>query len=339
MRDLYFDIIYNRLRNPIAGAVRGGLFLLSKVYGLGVARKRSRLQAQARKLPLPVISVGNLTWGGTGKTPLVRLILEHFCQMNKVPAVLMRGFGEDENALLRATHPNVIVGSGPDRFAEAEKVLSESKPDLFVLDDGFQQWGIDRDLNILTVNAEDPWGPGFLIPRGSLREDFDCLKRADIAVVNHAQRISEKARNDLKVFLEKYVDAESVFFADHAPDCLIAASEMREQSLTDLKGKRVLSFCGIANPDSFRKTLTGLGAEVEMISFGDHHSFSTEELIDIKHQSENGKFDLVVTTEKDYMRMPESLKEIPGLHYLKIKLEIAGGYERFFNRLDRVLAP
>ena len=337
MRNYYFDIIYSRDKSFFALLLRGVLRVLSRFYGLLIAVKRRICFAKQVKLPIPVISIGNLTWGGTGKTPLVEYILQYCIMKGKTPVVLMRGYGADEDVLLRKNFPDVQVLSGKDRAKNARIFLEHGSADVFILDDGFQQWRLARDLDIVTVNGCDPWGPGFLIPRGSLRESLRELKRADFVVVTHADQNNTAALcNDLCAFIEKECICQSV----HVPAILYSAADVKNKINPDvLRGKKVIAFCGIGFPESFKKVLMENGAlSVELFSFADHYLYKEEDLKVLSGKISQIRDGLLLTTEKDFMRSGDLIKKyLPEAYVLKIRLEIGKGNERFIDRLDRVL--
>ncbi len=302
----------------------------------------------------PVISVGNITWGGVGKTPLVELITSLLTEQKQKPVILIRGympkevassgkfFLSDEAKLLEESLPHVPVLAGKDRVKNAREALAKYHPDLFILDDGFQQWGIKRDLNIVVIDSTNPFGNGFLIPRGILREPKKALVRADVVVLTRTD-LGEKALPEIK----------NVIF-NVQPQCLIIESIHQAISLDDLwnidkhhdlsflQNKDIGAFCSIGNPASFRWQLERLGARVKMMTpFRDHHYYNTQDISDLIKDFQSQKIDTVITTQKDAVKLQtqQSLFVQSGLkiYYLKIKIQITHGKEDLAQRIFALL--
>ncbi|OGW83683.1 MAG: tetraacyldisaccharide 4'-kinase, partial [Omnitrophica bacterium GWA2_52_8] len=163
-----------------AAACKPFLEVASWGYGLGAKMLRTlheRGVLTRKRLPFPVISIGNLTWGGTGKTPFVEYLARRIIDRKSTPMILMRGYGQDEVAQMKRQVPKAVLGIGVDRFAVAQKIAKQEPVNLALLDDGFQHWALERDLEIVLVNALNPFGNGKLIPRGILREPVHHLKK------------------------------------------------------------------------------------------------------------------------------------------------------------------
>src|SRR3989338_3609287 len=202
MKKYLYQLATDQSNGPLDQILKFFLWMLSLIYGLAVFVVKS--MTRVTHLPKPVISVGNLTMGGVGKTPLVEFIAEYILLNPNFanaksglkqlkPAILTRGYipsalqskmsESDEVAMLKKKFPQVPIVAGPNRAQRAQDFLKENAADIFILDDGFQQWGLFRNLNILTVDATNPWGNGHLIPRGILREPLSSIKQADIVVL------------------------------------------------------------------------------------------------------------------------------------------------------------
>lgn len=319
---------------PLALVYRVGLTVYLAFYRIGL-RKRHRL-------PATVVSVGNLTFGGTGKTPTVQAICQMLQQMGKKVAILSRGYGGggsdcvivsdgvtvladaaecgDEPVLLARALPGIPVIVGKNRCRTGELACNRFRPDVIVLDDGLQYWQLHRDLDIVVVDAAKPFGSGFLMPMGDLREPVGGLKRAGVVLINNVdstsvtedalRRVADLARNAL------------IVRARPAPATLYAVEQDRDIGLEWLTGKKVAAFCGIGRPDSFLRTLESLGASVEVfMEFSDHHRYTREELQSIEENSVGCGVEAIVTTEKDWARLGNNA-QIRNLYVLGIRLEI-----------------
>lgn len=333
--------MYGRRRSPAAEAL---LYCLSLAYGMVV---RLRIAAYAaglfrtEQLPCRVISVGNITLGGTGKTPTVISIAGLLAKSGKRPLVVSRGYGRtdesrvtvvsdgascivdpasggDEPALIAERLPQVPVVAGSDRYRAGTFALERFQPDVVVLDDGYQHIRLGRDLNIVLVDGADPFGNGRLFPAGILREPLDALHRADLVMITREDQASDLAA--LKETIGKHTTA-GIFTARYAPrDCVNLASG-ETMPLESLKGAALFTFAGIARPESLAMLLRSLGAEVKGLrSFPDHHPYSRKDLEDMIAEASDSGAKMLMTTEKDGVR----LKNIApaNLWALRIDLQV-----------------
>ena len=337
------------------------LLPLSKIYGGAVNMRNWGYSSdimKAKHLPKPVISVGNITVGGTGKTPVTRFLSELLNQSNQQVAILTRGYGRiaretiilnrenlsevpfsrtgDEPRLLARSLKNGAVFIDPDRRRAGELALSTLNPDVFVLDDGFQHRGLNRDLDIVTIDAAKPFGNGRLLPSGPLREPVDQLKRADllwITRVNESGLSIDQIRSQLRQFMEK-----PMVFSQHEATYLLRPIDQSRSPVGEIEGKRVVAFCGIANPGSFRNTLETAGAKIaEFIRFSDHHIYKSGEIRRLEDAMSKTVADLILTTEKDVARFsPEFLSGIPDLHVMEINISLLSGENFLKNSLKNV---
>lgn len=279
--------------------------------------------ASVRRLPCRVISVGNLTLGGTGKTPMVEAIATLLCQRGYRVGVLSRGYGRrcrealtvvsdgarclvppevggDEPVLLAERLPGVPVVVGRDRYAAGMLAVERFAVEVLVLDDGFQHLQLGRDLDILLLDAARPFGTGRLFPRGDLRERPSALARADVIVFTGW----EQGMPVLPSTLPLAHSLPPSFRSCHEPCGLRALADGRVLPLAALNGRRVLAFCGIGGPESFRRTLHRLGAVVVgFVTFPDHHPYTHPELADLIRMAEEHRTEVLVTTEKDSIRL------------------------------------
>jgi tetraacyldisaccharide 4'-kinase len=271
---------------------------------------------------VPVISVGNLTAGGTGKTPVVKEIAALLTASGKRVAVVSRGYGRessgtvvvsdgkniltdtlssgDEPMMIARSLPNVIVISDEDRVRGARKAIDDFFADVIVLDDGFQHRRIKRTKDIVLMDAKRMPFDTMLLPAGYRREPMSSLDRADAVLVTKAngKTIADGLLND-----ERISDVDRRFSSSFVPSGIRHFSGGVKQSLDILKGHSVILFCGIASPESFRKTVESCGAIVkEMFAFGDHHQFTSGELKEAVDSLHRNEADFILMTEKDAVR-------------------------------------
>jgi tetraacyldisaccharide 4'-kinase len=318
------DIMYGRKSSPVAGAF---LYALSLVYGMVVRLRSTAYTAglfRTKRLPCRVISVGNISLGGTGKTPAVINIAGLLVKRGRRPLVLSRGYGRadesqvavvsdgalfigdpasggDEPALIAERLPRVPVVVGSDRHRAGTFALQRFHPDVIVLDDGFQHIRLGRDLNIVLVDGADPFGNGRLFPAGILREPLDALKRADSVVITREDQAADLVT--LRETIRKHTTAR-VFTARYTPRDIVNVTSGETMPLTSLHGTAVFAFAGIARPGSLGSLLRSLGAEVrDLRSFPDHHPYSRAELEELAGIAADSKAGLLVTTEKDGVRI------------------------------------
>ena len=330
------------------------LGLASSLYGLGVKLRLSlRKNMRKRSLPGFVFSVGNLTVGGTGKTPATHMLAEWASREGHRVAILSRGYrGSYQNKAFEVSDENGLL-SGPEEAGDEPYLLAKNLPgvpvilskkrykagmlaykkydtDIYIMDDGFQHVGLERDLDLVLMDASNPFGNEKLLPSGPLREPVDHLARADVFMLTRSR--GDSSANELIAFLKDKFPDTPIFQSDHIPNSVVIPGKNQVHTPDFLQGKRVVAFAGIAAPDRFRETIIKLGAElVYFKSFGDHHAFKTVELLKLITQKESLKADYLLTTEKDWVRMEGPLTEYPDLSYLTIKLILKSDENRFFQ--------
>ena len=314
---------------------------MSFFYGMGVFAVRwlyERGILPRKRLPFPVISVGNLTWGGTGKTPLVEYLAQRVIERHKTPLILTRGYGKDETEQYRAHLPGARIGVGKERYEVAQKMRSRDRIDLSILDDGFQHWKVIRDFDIVTVNALNPFGNEKLFPRGILREPPQSLKRANVIVLSHVNLPGAKELEALRTRIRKLAPKAFLVEAYLEPLFLYRPRKRIRLSLPQLQHQRVATFSAVASPRSFQLLLARHGVKaVRNFEFCDHHRFSREELDEIVQISKKGEVDEILTTEKDFYRSPELISQIIDPLILAVRLRIASGEEILTDRIFRLL--
>ncbi|MCB9800517.1 MAG: tetraacyldisaccharide 4'-kinase [Candidatus Omnitrophica bacterium] len=320
--------------SPILGAVSG-------LYGSAVQLNRNLYDKgflKRKKLSIPVISVGNLTWGGSGKTPLVEYLARRVCERHKTPMILSRGYGADEVNQLRHQLPKVVVAAGKNRWRKGRETMAKQAVDIAILDDGLQHWPLARDAEIIVVNALNPFGNGRLIPRGILREPMKVLAKATALVITHVNLVPAKELMDLKETLKRYAPEAPIVEAYLEPLFFYRPEKKVRIPIQKLKKHRVTTVAGVGFPKSFQLLLQSNQIRpARNFEFIDHHRFSSDELQEIKRISDTAAVDEIITTEKDYYRAPEMMAQILNPLILATRLRIAAGEDVLINDLSRFL--
>jgi tetraacyldisaccharide 4'-kinase len=325
-----------------------GLTLLSWPYST-IVRLRNRLYSggllRIHQAGVPVICVGNLTTGGTGKTPLVVWLCRLVRKKGLACAILTRGYrtqkGElsDEPALLAAQCPDVPVVVNPDRVAGAAQAIGRHGAQVLVMDDGFQHRRLARDLDIIAIDATSPFGYGRMLPVGLLREPVSGLRRAHAVVLTRCDQVPEEALSRIEGRIRQANRNLVIARSIHAPIAIRTAAGM-EVPLDQIRGKKVFAFCGIGNPRAFFGTLSHLGATlVGSRAFDDHYRYTPDDLKAVQDQARDRQATLVLTTQKDWTKIAQSvpLEQTPPLAYLAIDLQITSGEESLTALIDRIL--
>jgi tetraacyldisaccharide 4'-kinase len=337
------------------------------LFRLAVAARREaydRGLVHVARAGVPVVSVGNLAVGGAGKTPATAAIATRLLARRRRVAILSRGYGAtrtdlrvvsdgerillgadqggDEPVLLARRLPGVSVLCGPRRAELARHAVDALGADVLLLDDGFQHRALARDLDVVLLDAADPFGNGRLLPAGPNREPVAALRRAGLAWLSRVDQAAAsggpEALERLRALARDATGAPPVE-SRHAPDDLLDGTLERSLGLATLRGRRVLLLSGLARPVSFRRTVEGLGAEVGAeLRHPDHHRFTDADLDEAFRAAERSGCALVVTTEKDAVRLPERAARDERLAVVRISAEILRGGEGLDARLDAALA-
>lgn len=296
-----------------------------------------------KKASAPVISVGNLTLGGTGKTPLVAWLAHWFAQHNKKPAIISRGYKaktgqlSDEAAELKILLPTVPHYANKQRIIAAGEAVTKGS-DVLLLDDGFQHRQISRDLNLITIDATDPFGCSRIFPRGLLREPLWGLKRADALVLTRTDQVSIKTRNEIQEQCFQFVGSHDKPWieTEHRPSNLRLV-DGTTQPLKTLQDKRILSLSAIGNPAAFHRTLTTLGHEpVATLTFPDHHTYTTDDIHRISEETESVGAEIIVTTLKDLVKLPLASVRNRPLCALEIGIQFQTGLQDLEYLLNKI---
>jgi tetraacyldisaccharide 4'-kinase len=339
------ELVSGQRRGPAAAALRGLLRVAETPYSLAVRyrnRRYDRGRAEIHDVGVPVISVGNLTLGGTGKTPVVKWIARHLQHLEASVVLLSRGYGastgeqNDEARELAQALPNVPHLQNRDRVSAARQAISQYHPDVFILDDGFQHRRLARDLDIVLLDALEPFGFEHVFPRGTLREPLAGLKRADVVCLSRADAVSVDEREAIRRRAAQLAPAAAWCEIAHVPSGVLN-SEGDSKPLEHLRGKRVAAFCAIGNPAGFRHTLASVGCEVvAWREFVDHHIFSDAELAELETAARDCGADCLVCTQKDLVKIPNKpLGDVP-LWAVTIEIDFLSGKEKLEAMLERI---
>jgi len=304
--------------------------IIDWAYGKGIKCKH--------KVDVPVVSIGNLTLGGTGKTPFAIFLADYFHSIGKKPAVLTRGYGQDESVLLKNETPLVSVYVGGDRVLSARRAVSEGR-DLLILDDGFQHRRIERDLNILMIDGVNFFGNGFMFPRGVLREPTSAIERADMFVLTKVDSASRERIEEIHAFLAKCAPGKTVVDARHKPSFLTDVTGAA-YGLSFLNGKRISVVSGIGDPDYFAFLLKEEGAEIVVRhDYIDHHEYKQRDVNEIYLASVSKKTENIIMTAKDYVKIKKlDLSRMEEkIFILNITVDITSGKESLVDRLNSVI--
>jgi len=304
------------------------IFIRVVLYKFGIFRSED--------VPIKVVSVGNLTLGGTGKTPFViRLARILKDEIRKSPSVLIRGYGWDEQAMLKKDLPDIPIFVDEDRAKSAHRAIALYGCDIAVLDDGFQHWELERDLDIVLIDSRNPFGNNHLFPRGILREPKESILRADIVVFTKMN----KKLCDIEQVKEEMLgmNSELVFMeAIHKPTEICDTKTKKAFGLDWLAKKRVMLLSSIGDPGYFEETVRDLKADVvEHIIFNDHHNYTEADSEHIIKRCNERSFDIIVTTEKDAVKI--NRLHLTFANYtvftLMVEMEITSGKEILIDRL------
>ncbi len=301
---------------------------------------------------VPVISVGNLTAGGTGKTPIVKEIANILLESGKRTAVISRGYGRestgtvtvsdgrniltdarlsgDEPMMIAKSLPNVIVVVDEDRVRGARTAIDELGAEVIVLDDGFQHRRIRRTKNIVLMDAHHMPFDTMLLPAGYRREPISSLNRADAVLITKADG---KASAEMLLNDERLSVIRKRFSSSFVPSGVKHCSGGVKQSLEILNGHSVIALCGIASPDSFRKSIESCGAVVkELFAFGDHHQFTRDDVEEVIASFRRHKADFILMTEKDGARLSEMSGSFDHLPVSCLMMEVEFHQEALWKR-------
>ncbi|MEJ2703124.1 MAG: tetraacyldisaccharide 4'-kinase [Sedimentisphaerales bacterium] len=326
-----------------------------------VVRLRNSLYSKewlkTRHVDAAVICVGNITTGGTGKTPLVASVYKtivsnsRFQISNSQCAILTRGYKAAENsgnrmqgysdeiAVLVESCPGAKVIVNPDRVAGATEAINKYGAKVLIMDDGFQHRRLARDLDIVTIDATQPFGYDKMLPAGLLREPVASLKRAQAIVITRCDQITQADLDELERQLRSIHPDMVVARSIHAPVC-VRSADQNCIDMEELRGKRVFAFCGIGNPEAFLDTVRSPGCELVGSEFySDHYHYTNDSLANVCSQAKRLAADLILTTQKDWTKVSRlaTATRSPPLAYLVVEMRFLTGEDQLTALIEDAL--
>jgi tetraacyldisaccharide 4'-kinase len=343
----FHEVVSGKRRGLGAAFARGALRLAEAPYSLAVRWRNRQFDTGAKpveRVAVPVISVGNITLGGTGKTPMVEWLCRFLCNRGLRVAIVSRGYaargGANDEALeLAQKLPDVPHVLNPDRVAGAQTAIEKFASQAIVLDDGFQHRRIARDLNIVLIDAQEPFGHEHVFPRGTLREPLGGLARADCIVLTRSDMIvpgdRQRIRDRVAGLAPRALWSECV----HKPSALISASGTAT-ALDAIRGMRVAAFCGIGNPAGFRHTLASCGYEVSLFrQFPDHHAYPPADMASLAQWAQRAEVAAVLCTHKDLVKLGLDRLSDKPLYALRVGLEFVSGQRELESKVEELISP
>ncbi|MFN0069089.1 MAG: tetraacyldisaccharide 4'-kinase [Limisphaerales bacterium] len=372
----FLEVILEQRQGKRAALVRGLLFALSHVFLAGVRTRRALYNARILRdttLGVQVIAIGNLTVGGTGKTPVVEKFARELQDQGRKVAILSRGYRSkppplhgrllnrlllrqetspprvvsdgksllldsetagDEPYMLASNLRDVVVLTDKDRVKAGRYAIQKFGCDTLLLDDGFQYWKIrGRRQDVVLVDCQAPFGNNFLLPRGTLREPPAHLARASVIFLTKSDGNTAPLREQLHRLNPKAPVIECV----HSPLYFEDVFTGERQPIGAVAGRRVAALSGIAQPESFENGLRKLGAELVYAKrFADHHRFSQQEVINAINRSKKRQADMLLTTQKDAVRFPKLDRRDLPVWFMRVEIRILSGAKDFHDCVDRI---
>ena len=320
------DNLVRAFLTPFELAFRGIVAVRAGLYENGIFKSRSS--------PITVVSIGNLTVGGTGKTPVAAWIASRLAESGRSPAIILRGYGGDETLVHKVLNPSVPVLEATDRVSGIQ-VAADAGADVAILDDAFQHRRAARDVDIVLISADD-WGKTRrLLPAGPFREPADGVRRASLVIITRKTAPDRKVE-EVESFVRRTAPTSLVAVARLEPNELVQVG-LREQKFETvvLSGKRVLAVAGIANPRAFFEQLEAVGAQVVTMAFPDHYAFTRSEVMDIAAKAAG--FDYVVCTLKDAVKIgPQWPADAGLLWYVSLSVNVERGEAAIGEILSRL---
>jgi tetraacyldisaccharide 4'-kinase len=341
------DVVSGRRPDALASVLRGLFRLAETPCRMAVDwrnRRYDRGTAMVHQAGVPVVSVGNLTLGGTGKTPLVKWLGRWFTERGRRVVIVSRGYramadGLNDEALeLQQSLPNVPHVQNPDRVAAVRAAIDIHGCDLILLDDGFQHRRLARDVDIVLLDALEPFGFDHIFPRGTLREPVAGLRRANVVCLSRADASCSGGRAEIRCRVAAIAPQAAWCELIHTPTGLIDSAGM-VLGLGVLRGHRVAAFCGIGNPFAFRRTLASSQCEIAAWrEFPDHHHYVDRDLSELGELVASSGADFVVCTQKDLVKLRGARISDRPIWAVTIEIEFLSGQNDLENAL-RSLSP
>ena len=346
----YEALLSGKKRDPISSVCRTLLWAGSLGYQIFIRRRNYQFDAQRRPIfdaGVPVISVGNLTTGGTGKTPIVCYLATYLREQGVRVAIISRGYGRgdrdtnDEALELYDRLPDVPHLQDPDRVVSAKIAVEELEAEVIVMDDGFQHRRLKRDLDLVAIDATNPFGFGFCLPRGLLREPLHSLKRSDVVLLTRCDQVSKETLSSIRDEIRLHAGEAPLIETRHVPLALFEYP-CESLSLTELRGAKVAAISAIGNPGAFEATLLEAGAEViASRRLPDHDSFTSETIEALRGwiAGLGDQIDQVICTHKDLVKLQTDRLGGRPVRALQIKLTVDSGEELLLEALRSCRNP
>ncbi len=374
----FIDLVHSKEAHGFfLNILLGILYVFSLIYAGLVNLKLSGFSHglfRRRKLDCFVISLGNVTVGGTGKTPTAQRLASDIRDMGYRVVILNRGYrakwhgdvgivsdgqrlqmtaaeAGDEAYMLAKHLPQVPVLIGAERYETGRYAIEHFGAEVAILDDGYQHWQLERDLDILLVDAVNVFGNGYILPRGTLREPISHISRADVCLMTKVDQAAEGSREYICETVHKYNREARIVESIHEPRCFIRLAEWYENiggkgiDVSAMRGRKIMAVSAIGNPASFEQTLSDIGTVIiESLRYPDHHDYSMQEMNDILQQAQSLGAEAIIITEKDAVKIPSEVIhagwDIP-VYVICVQVTFQSGAQEFhdmlFDRLSKRL--
>ncbi|MCI0494395.1 tetraacyldisaccharide 4'-kinase [candidate division KSB1 bacterium] len=347
---IFENRIYRSLCYPLSLIYGVIIWIRNKCYDKNIFRSFKLKESR-------VISVGNISVGGTGKTPVIKFLADYLKAEGFKVAILSRGYKRkskgsvvvsdgtrilndihqtgDEPFLLAMNLPDVPIVVESDRYKGALLIVARFQPDVILLDDGFQHRRLSRDVDIVTVDASTGFGSGLLLPVGFLREPLSSLRRANLIWLT---RVNQGIDPNALISRIKKITQAPVLLSNHRPAELIHANTHDHLPLSFLRQKKVLLFSGIANHTAFENTVKVLGSNIIFHKkFPDHHHYHAHDIQTIAALAEKNNIQLILTTEKDFVRLKDLITDNFQIYYLTIEIQLCDHEDDLKNILASIV--
>lgn len=337
--DSWKDIITGQRRGPVAAGLRGLLRVASLGWN-GITAGRNACfdhgWLRTTRAAVPVISIGNLTTGGTGKTPMVATVVRLLQQLNRRPGIISRGYRADSSGtndewrVLQHLCPDVPHLQNPDRVAAASEIIARHQVDVIVLDDGFQHRRIGRDLDVVLIDSTNPFGGEALLPRGLLRESMNGLRRADQVIITRCDQVSSSRLTEIEAQISAAARQHQgrVLRVSFQPTALLDLAG-EALPLDQIAGQRAMILTAIGNPQGFVETCRLAGADIIRTRFfPDHYHFAAGDLSSALTEAAEHEATLLLTTVKDIVKLQQLEQHVAAATGIQVAaLEIATKFE------------
>ncbi len=342
------EILSGERRTPGAAIVRAVATCAEPIYRLAVNLRNHKFDTGKRTIHrahAPVVSIGNLTAGGTGKTPMVIYTVERLLAHQRTPAIVLRGYKADEHGqsdeaeLMQSVLPDVPIITNPDRVAAAKHIeANHPDVDVIVLDDAFQHRRIARNFDVVLIDATNPFGYDHVLPRGLMREPPENLARADAVIITRSDQVSPATLDE--------IDRRITHHRQHPPiaRCVHRWNQTLDQNdaHAPIELTQVFAFCGLGNPGAFFSQVNQRMQMMGAHAFADHHDYTTDDITDLASQADRRGAKALITTEKDWVKLQRVLESHPAsmpILRAQTAIEFTQGHDAFEQRLLAAIAP